>query len=76
MVAKAIKEKVSSGDIVRQDRPELSDEAQEQVSELKGKKEALHVRTEGKHFQSWRRCDKEEIKEATQAFKQANQGSV
>ena len=37
IVAKAIKEKVSSGDIVRLDRPELSDEAKDQLSELTAK---------------------------------------
>ena len=74
MVAKAIKEKVSSGDIVRKDRPELSDEAQEQVNELKGKKEALHADLKENISNLGEGATKEEIKAATQAFKQENQG--
>jgi hypothetical protein len=73
MVAKAIKEKVSSGDIVRKDRPELSDETQEQVNELKGKKEALHSKLKENIANLGEGATREEIKEATQAFKQANQ---
>ena len=56
IVAKAVKEKVSSGDIVRKDRPELSDETQEQVNELKGKKEALHAKLK-ENIANRRRCD-------------------
>ena len=73
IVAKAIKEKVSSGDIVRKDRPELSDETQEQVKELKGKKEALHTKLKENIANLGEGATREEIKEATQAFKQANQ---
>lgn len=74
ILAKAIKEKVSSGDIVRKDRPELSDEAQEQVNELKGKKEALHADLKENISNLGEGATKEEIKAATQAFKQENQG--
>ena len=73
MVAKAIKEKVSSGDIVRKDRPELSDEAKDQLGELKGKKEALRAELKENISKLGEGATKEEIKEATQAFKQANQ---
>jgi len=73
MFAKAVKEKVSSGDIVRKDRPELSDETQEQVNELKGKKEALHTKLKENIANLGEGATREEIKEATQAFKQANQ---
>jgi len=73
IVAKAIKEKVSSGDIVRLDRPELSDEAKDQLSELKGKKDALRAELKENISKLGEGATKEEIKEATQAFKQANQ---
>ena len=73
IVAKAIKEKVSSGDIVRKDRPELSDEAKDQLGELKGKKEALRAELKENISKLGEGATKEEIKEATQAFKQANQ---
>ena len=73
IVAKAIKEKVSSGDILRLDRPELSDEAKDQLSELKGKKDALRVELKENISKLGEGATKEEIKEATQAFKQANQ---
>ena len=73
ILAKAIKEKVSSGDIVRKDRPELSDETQEQVNELKGKKEALRSKLKENIANLGEGATREEIKEATQAFKQANQ---
>jgi hypothetical protein len=73
IVAKAIKEKVSSGDIVRKDRPELSDEAKDQLGELKGKKEALRAELKESISKLGEGATKEEIKEATQAFKQANQ---
>jgi uncharacterized coiled-coil DUF342 family protein len=73
IVAKAIKEKVSSGDIVRKERPELSDETQEQVNELKGKKEALNAKLNENIANLGEGATREEIKEATQAFKQANQ---
>ena len=73
MVAKAIKEKVSSGDIVRLDRPELSDEAKDQLSELKGKKDALRAELKENISNLGEGASKEEIKEATQTFKQANQ---
>ena len=73
IVAKAIKEKVSSGDIVRKDRPELSDEAKDQLSELKGKKDALRAELKENISKLGEGATKEEIKEATQAFKQANQ---
>ena len=74
ILAKAIKEKVSSGDIVRKDRPELSDEAQEQVNELKGKKEALQADLKENISNLGEGATREEIKAATQAFKQENQG--
>jgi DNA repair exonuclease SbcCD ATPase subunit len=73
MVAKAIKEKVSSGDIVRLDRPELSDDAKDQLSELKGKKDALRAELKENISNLGEGASKEEIKEATQTFKQANQ---
>jgi DNA repair exonuclease SbcCD ATPase subunit len=73
IVAKAIKEKVSSGDILRLDRPELSDEAKDQLSELKGKKDALRTELKENISKLGEGATKEEIKEATQAFKQANQ---
>ena len=73
MVAKAIKEKVSSGDIVRLDRPELSDDAKDQLSELKGKKDALRAELKENISNLGEGANKEEIKEATQTFKQANQ---
>ena len=73
IVAKAIKEKVSSGDILRLDRPELSDEAKDQLSELKGKKDALRAELKENISKLGEGATKEEIKEATQAFKQANQ---
>ena len=73
IVAKAIKEKVSSGDIVRKERPELSDETQEQVNELKGKKEALNAKLKENIANLGEGATRKEIKEATQAFKQANQ---
>jgi F0F1-type ATP synthase membrane subunit b/b' len=73
MVAKAIKEKVSSGDIVRLDRPELSDDAKDQLSELKGKKDALCAELKENISNLGEGASKEEIKEATQTFKQANQ---
>jgi len=73
IVAKAIKEKVSSGDIVRLDRPEISDEAKDQLSELKGKKDALRAELKENISKLGEGATKEEIKEATQAFKQANQ---
>jgi len=73
IVATAIKEKVSSGDIVRLDRPELSDEAKDQLSELKGKKDALRTELKENISKLGEGATKEEIKEATQAFKQANQ---
>ena len=73
MVAKAIIEKVSSGDIVRLDRPELSDEAKDQLSELKGKKDALRAELKENISNLGEGASKEEIKEATQTFKQANQ---
>jgi len=73
IVAKAIKEKVSSGVIVRKDRPELSDEAKDQLGELKGKKEALRAELKENISKLGEGATKEEIKEATQAFKQANQ---
>ena len=73
IVPKAIKEKVSSGDIVRKDRPALSDEAKDQLGELKGKKEALHAELKENISKLGEGATKEEIKEATQAFKQANQ---
>ena len=73
IVAKAIKQKVSSGDIVRLDRPELSDEAKDQVSEIKAKMEALHAELKENISKLGEGATKKEIKEATQAFKQANQ---
>jgi len=73
IVAKAIKEKVSSGDIARKDRPELSDEAKDKLGELKGKKEALRAELKENISKLGEGATKEEIKEATQAFKQANQ---
>lgn len=73
IVAKAIKEKVSSGDIVRKDRPKLSGEAKDQLGELKGKKEALRAELKENISKLGEGATKEEIKEATQAFKQANQ---
>ena len=73
IVATAIKEKVSSGDILRLDRPELSDEAKDQLSELKGKKDALRTELKENISKLGEGATKEEIKEATQAFKQANQ---
>ena len=73
IVAKAIKEKVSSGDIERLDRPELSDEAKDQLSELKGKKDALRAELKENISKLGEGATTEEIKEATQAFKQANQ---
>ena len=73
MVAKAIKEKVSSGDIVRLDRPELSDEAKDQLSELKGKKDALRAELKENISNLGEGANKEEIKQATLAFKQVNQ---
>ena len=75
IVATAIKEKVSSGDILRLDRPELSDEAKDQLSELKGKKDALRTELKENISKLGEGATKEEIKEATQAFKQANQDS-
>ena len=73
ILGKAIKEKVPSGDIVRKDRPELSDETQEQVNELKGKKESLHNKLKENISNLGEGATREEIKEATQAFKQENQ---
>lgn len=73
IVAKAIKEKVSSSGIERLDRPELSDEAKDQLGELKGKKEALRAELKENISKLGEGATKEEIKEATQSFKQANQ---
>jgi cytochrome c556 len=73
ILGKVIKEKVRSGDIVRKDRPELSDETQEQVNQLKGKKEALHTKLKENIANLGEGATREEIKEATQAFKQENQ---
>ena len=73
IVATAIKENVSAGDILRLDRPELSEEAKDQLSELKGKKDALRAELKENISKLGEGATKEEIKEATQAFKQANQ---
>ena len=63
IVAKAIKEKVSSGDIVRKDRPELSDEAKDQLSELKGKKDALRAELKENISKLGEGATKEEVME-------------
>ena len=73
MIANAVKEKVSSGDITRKDRPELSDEAKTQLGELKGKKDTLRAELKENIAKLGEGATKEEIKEATQAFKEANQ---
>lgn len=73
MVAKSVKERVSTGGIVRLDRPELSDEAKDQLDEIKGKKEALLAELKENISKLGESASKEEIKEATQTFKQANQ---
>jgi len=73
MVAKSVKERVSTGGIVRLDRPELSDEAKDQLDEIKGKKEALLAELKENISKLGESASKEEIKETTQTFKQANQ---
>ena len=71
-IREGLKDKGDLKEVKRPDRAELSDEVKTQLGELKEKQQALHAQLKENIAELGDDATKAEIKEATEAFKEAN----